>query len=69
MDTKLGKVMTYCERLPPLKPYDPLKKIYMSTFTRLMATKLGKALTLGRRFSTQTPKSSPTSCFFFISFG
>ena len=37
-------------------------KIYFFTFTRLMATKLGKVLTSRRRFSTQTLKSSPTSC-------
>ena len=24
MDTKLGKVLTYCEKLPPLKPDDIL---------------------------------------------
>ena len=26
METELGKVLTYCERLPPLKPHDFLKK-------------------------------------------
>ena len=45
---ELDMVLIYCERLPPFKPNDPLKKIYMSTFTRLMATKLGRVLTLGR---------------------
>ena len=72
-------LLTYHERLPPLKPHDPLitwaawyyvtiSKICIITFTRLMATKLGRALTLGRRFSTQMQmlKSSPTSCFYVI---
>ena len=49
MDTELGKVLTYFD--------------FISTFTRLMATKSGRLLTLGRKFSTQTLKSSPTSCF------
>ena len=34
-----------------------LKKLY------LLPTKLSKGVTLGRRFRTQPPKSSPTSCF------
>ena len=38
-------------------------KIYISTFTRSIANKLGRLLTLGRIFITQTLKSSPTSCF------
>ena len=36
---------------------------YISTFTILMATKLGSVLTY-RRLSTQTLKSSPTCLFF-----
>ena len=70
MDTKLGKVLTYCERLPLLKPHEHLItwpmwdhviiwKIYISTFIRLKATKLGSVLTLQRRFSMQTLKSLP----------
>ena len=58
MDTELVRVLTYCERLPPLKPQDPLItwvswnhfaiwKFYISIFTRLMTTKLGRLLTLG----------------------
>ena len=49
MDTKLGNVLTYSERLPPLKPHDCLIKwptrvhvavwkFFISTFLRLMAT-------------------------------
>ena len=41
-------------------------KIYISTVTRFIATKLGKVLTLGRRFSMQMLKSLTTSCFFVI---
>ena len=44
-------------------------KIYISTFTTLMAAKLGKVLTTGRSFSMQMLKSSPTSCFFFSLLG
>ena len=54
VDTKLGKVVTYCERLPPSRLHD---------FTILMATKLGRVLISGRSFSRQMLKSSPTSCF------
>ena len=43
-----------------------LWKIYISTFVRFIANKLGRLLTLGRIFSTQTLKSSPTSCLFFL---
>ena len=75
VNTKLRKVLTYCKRLSPLKPHDSdhvskmrsrenFGKIYISIFTRFMATKLGRVLTSGRRFSTQTIKSSPTSCFY-----
>lgn len=68
--TKLGRVLNYYLRLPPLMSSDLLItwptwcqmtnwKIYISTLTRLMVTKLGRAL---RRFSTQTLKLLPTSC-------
>ena len=74
MDTKLGKVLTCREKLPPLKPQDLLImwqqwgqamiwKFSISTFTKLMANKLGRMLTLGKRFSTQVLKSSPTALF------
>ena len=60
--------------LPSLKPYDPLitwptwghttiSKIYIFFITRLMASKPGRLLTYGRRFITQTLKSSPPSYF------
>ena len=39
-------------------------KIYISIFMRFIAKKLVRLLTLGRVSSTQTLKSSPSSCFF-----
>ena len=71
--SKLGKVLSYRERFPPFKPHQPwitwptwgyvtIWKIYISAVTRLMANKSGKVLTYGRRFSTETLQSSPTSC-------
>ena len=39
-------------------------KIYISTFTKFMNTKLGSILTSARRPSTQTLRLSPTSCIF-----
>ena len=80
MDTKLGncKVLTCYGKLPPLKPHDffitwpiwghvTIWKICISYFTRHLATKLGRGrvLTSGKRFSTQTFKSSPTSCLYW----
>ena len=68
MDTKLGKIVNYVERFLPLKPQNPLITWptwhQVSTFTRLMATKLSSVLIFGRRFSMQTLKSSLTSCLF-----
>ena len=69
-DTRLGRIATHCERLPLLKPHDRLItwatwgeisvwKIYISTFTILMATNLSRVLTSGRRFSTQTLRFLP----------
>ena len=52
--TKLGKVVNYCERLPPSRPHD---------FTILIAAKLGAVLISERSFSRQMLKLSPTSCF------
>ena len=40
-------------------------KIYIFTFTRFIARKLGRLLTLGRIFSTQTLKPSPTIVLLF----
>ena len=40
-----------------------LWNIYISTFVRFIANKLGRLLALGKIFSTQTLKLSPTSCF------
>ena len=47
-------------------PCDKLKKLYISTFIRLMVSKLGRVLTSGRRFRTKTLKSSPIFCFSFF---
>ena len=69
MDTKLGKVLTYREILPPLKLHGSLsgdqgevtrqfEKFMFSTLSRLMATKL-------KRFTIQTPKSPSTSCLHY----
>ena len=41
-------------------------KRYISTFTKLMAPKLGTVVTSERRFSRETPKFSPTSCRFCV---
>ena len=38
-------------------------KIYISIFMRFISNKLGRLLTLGRIFITQTFKSSPNSCY------
>ena len=38
------------------------------SFTRTMATKLGRVLTSGMRFSTQMLKLSPTSCFISLKY-
>ena len=70
MNTKLGKVQTYSERPPSLKPHDPLitwptrgyvtiSKIY--TVARVMTSKPGRVLTFASRFSTQMLKSPLTS--------
>ena len=62
MGFKLDKVVTYRERLFPFKSHDPLvmwplrvqmknKTNDTSTFTRLIATKLGRMVTSMRRFN------------------
>ena len=51
---KLGRMVTYFERLPSLKPNDPF-----SAFTVLMVTKLLRILSSGRDLRRQTLKSSP----------
>ena len=56
MGIKLGKMLTHCERLSPLKSHDSLItwpiwsyetiwKMFISTSTKVMATKLGRMLT------------------------
>ena len=47
-------------QMPSRWSRDKLMK-YISTFTRIMATKLGRVLTSWKRFRTQTPKLSSTS--------
>ena len=69
IDTKFGRVLTNFVRLPLLKPpYDFLIKWItwghvkistISTFTKLIVTRLDRVLTSRRRFSSQTLKSSP----------
>ena len=74
MVTKLFNVVAYHEEPTTINSHDSLVmwslwgqvavwKFYISTFTRLVVTKLGRVLRLGNRFSIQTPKLSPTSCF------
>ena len=46
----------------PKRGHVTIWKIYISTFVTFIANKLGKLLTLGRIFSMQMLKSSPTSC-------
>ena len=78
LNTKLGRLLTYSERLPSFKPHDSfikwptwghvtIKKMYISTIIRLMASKPGRVLTYWKRFRTQALKSSPTclSCRYF----
>lgn len=47
---------------------DKLLKLHISTFTRLMVSKLGRVLTSRGRFKTQTRNSWPTSCWTFVQF-
>ena len=52
MATKLGMEVTYYKRIPPLtsvRSHDNLKNVYVLS-TKLIATKLSRALTLVRRF-------------------
>ena len=49
----------------PYLDYVTVWTFYISAFSRLMATNLGRMLTTGRRFSMQTLKSSLT-CVFFL---
>ena len=60
MGTKLGKLVTYRERLLPLKLHDPYKvtrihvtilKNYISPFTRFMTTKLQRGGSERKRLS------------------
>ena len=65
MDTKLDKVLTYHERLPSDVTNERSRdnrKIYISTDTRFMTTRLDKILSSGKMIKTQKFKSPPTSC-------
>ena len=72
LNTKLGKSLTYNERLPSLKSHDPLitwrtwghvtfSKIYISTTLSQKLT-YGQGLTYASRFRAQLLKSLATSC-------
>ena len=54
------KVKRNFDHVTNVKSHENLK-IYGSTFARLMAIKVGRMLTSGRRFSTETLKLPPTS--------
>ena len=45
-----------------IRSSDCLKNLYISILMRFIGNKLGRLLTIGRIFSTQTLKSSPISC-------
>ena len=88
MTNKLGRMVACHDRLSPIKSRDHLitwsceitsqtKHITMLivtklnrivTFTRLMATKLDRVLAAGKNLITQTHKSSPNSCVFSFLF-
>ena len=60
IDIKICRVVTYCERMPSLKPHDNLKNLYLHclmAIERLMATKLCRVLASRRSFCTQMLKS------------
>ena len=66
-DLPWKKVTTIKARLPldhvtNLRPRDNLKKKYIFTLTSLIATKLGRVLTLSSRSSTQMFNLSRTFC-------
>ena len=70
MDTKLGKVLTYIRSSQtwPLIKWQTwgqvtVWKINIFTYVRFTANKLPRLLILGRMFSTQMRKSSPSFCF------
>ena len=79
MGSKIGRLLTYYKRLPPLKSHNTLItwptwvqvtdwKKYISTLTRFMASNFDRLLTLERIFRTQMLKVSPASCTFFSFF-
>ena len=49
-----------------IRSSDCLKNLYISILMRFIGNKLGRLLTIGRIFSTQTLKSSPISCWFLV---
>ena len=72
MDTKLGKLLTSYKRLPNMtlwsrklkRGHKTVWKIYISTFVRFTAHKLGRLLAFGKVFSMQTLKSPPSFALF-----
>ena len=54
------------DQLINIRSRDCLKNLYISILMRFIGNKLGRLLTIGRIFSTQTLKSSPTSCWFLV---
>ena len=58
VSTKIGKVLTYCKRLPLLKPHNSLTRHQHDPFTRRMATKLSWVLTSGRKISKESLKGT-----------
>ena len=75
MNTKLGNVLTYSDRLPSLKQHALLItwstwgqvtiwKTYISTITRLMDSKPSRVLTYESQFSTQTVSCHRLLAFF-----
>ena len=77
MNTELGNLLTYSERLSRLRPHEHLitwapwglynnfKNLYLHFHN---FHKIGRVLNFGRRFSMETRKLSPTPCLFFPPF-
>ena len=75
--TKLDRVITYYGRLSLITPHDTsitwtcevmwqIKYFISPLFTRRIAANLDTVLTSGRKFSKQTLKPSPISCYNYI---
>ena len=71
---QLGKLLTFFERLPKTSLWssDQIQVMWsyeksISTFVRFIANKCGRPLALGRIYSTQKRKLSPSFCFLYCS--